>query len=688
MIFEPLLSLNYIIFFIIIFFISLIVSYSFKIKFLVLRVLTFIIFFIIIINPQIEKKDKDYHKDIVLLVSDLTQSILETKKDKDILLVKKNITDQLNNLKNIEVINTELNNKKEIDKLSEKEIKTSIFKLINRKTNNINLDRLSGIIVITDGQIHDFDNYNKLFSKIPIHFIIVGNKQEKDRVLNLSNVPNYALIGKKYNISLKIADNISKKEVKTTFYLDGKLVDTKSFLPNKTHNINLQPFHLGKNILEIKVEDAPSEISQINNNQVFEINGIQDKLRVMLISGEPNMGLRSLRNILNSDPAIELVHFTILRPPTKRDLTPVKELSLIPFPSQELFAADISKFNLIIFDQYGLQGILPPKYLDNISRFVLSGGALLDIVGKKHLTRDSLINTPIKQILPTSPIENFNSPGFRPKLTKIGERHPITNKILSSFSEEPWGQWYNFTKSSVVSGSALMHYNNYPLLIVDEVGKGRVAQILSNQTWVWQKSLYGKGPLLELLRNTIQWLLKNPKMEENFISFSKKNDLINIKLNSLSAGNINAEVTTPNKEIKNLVLKDNGNGIFKTQFKSSENGKFRFKFNDQIKYFIIEGKNEIEIKEIISTENKIKEFIDKNSLVNNSFNVVWYSNQLPKVVKVYNNKTLSGKNWIGIVEKNISKTGLISKKAFLHWFIIFISLAFLLLYSWHKEGKY
>ena len=159
-------------------------------------------------------------------------------------------------------------------------------------------------------------------------------------------------------------------------------------------------------------------------------------------------------------------------------------------------------------------------------------------------------------------------------------------------------------------------------------------------------------------------------------------------MNSLSAGNINAEVTTPNKEIKNLVLKDNGNGIFKTQFKSSENGKFRFKFNDQIKYFIIEGKNEIEIKEIISTENKIKEFIDKNSLVNNSFNVVWYSNQLPKVVKVYNNKTLSGKNWIGIVEKNISKTGLISKKAFLHWFIIFISLAFLLLYSWHKEGKY
>ena len=123
----------------------------------------------------------------------------------------------------------------------------------------------------------------------------------------------------------------------------------------------------------------------------------------------------------------------------QRDLTPVKELSLIPFPTQELFAADISKFDLIIFDQYGLQGILPNKYLENISKFVLSGGALLDIVGKKHLSQDSLINSPIKQILPTNPLESIINQSFRPELTKLGKRHPITNKLKNNYVEKPWG---------------------------------------------------------------------------------------------------------------------------------------------------------------------------------------------------------------------------------------------------------
>ena len=182
--------------------------------------------------------------------------------------------------------------------------------------------------------------------------------------------------------------------------------------PNKNHKIKLPTLSIGKNIFEIRVEETDLEVSKLNNYKIHEINGIQDKLKVMLISGEPNMGLRNLRNILNSDPNIELLHFTILRPPTKRDLTPVKELSLIPFPTQELFAADISKFNLIIFDQYGLQGILPPKYLENISKFVVSGGALLDIVGKKHLSEDSLINSPIKQILPTTPLESITNNSF------------------------------------------------------------------------------------------------------------------------------------------------------------------------------------------------------------------------------------------------------------------------------------
>ena len=421
------------------------------------------------------------------------------------------------------------------------------------------------------------------------------------------------MLGKKYEISIKVLDNFNTKDLKTNFYLNEKLIDTKFIPPNKNYKVPLPYLSNGKNILEIKTEEANEEIVKINNYQIHEINGIQDKLKVMLISGEPNMGLRNLRNILNSDPNIELLHFTILRPPTKRDLTPVKELSLIPFPTQELFAADISKFDLIIFDQYGLQGILPNKYLDNISKFVLSGGALLDIVGKKHLSQDSLINTPIKQILPTNPLESISNQSFRPELTKLGKRHPITNKLKNNYLEKPWGNWNNYIKSQLISGKALLHINNYPLLVVDNVGKGRVAQILSDESWIWQKSLNDKGPLIELMRNTIQWLLKNPKLEENLISFYQSDNLIKVRLNSLASGDISAKIISPNQRSINLKLKDNGNGIYEGEFKPKERGKFQIIWKDKIQYFIYNHKNNMEIEEITSTDYKIKNYMKKNS---------------------------------------------------------------------------
>ncbi len=687
MVFDPILQIKYILIFSLFFILSIIVCYYYKIKYLYLRTLTFAAFLVFILNPQIDKKHTELYKDIVIVVSDTTQSIIETKKAKEVEAIHKDLSNQLKEIGNIEQINIKLNNNNNIEEYNVKEIKTSLFKEVNNVINNLNIERLSGIIVITDGQIHDFHNYNKLLSKTPIHYILVGNKNEKDRVLKTTNIPKYAVLGKKYEISVTIKDNTENKDLKTTFYLNEQLVDTKYLSPNKNYKITLPTLSIGKNILEIRTEETNIEISKLNNYQIHEIEGIQDKLKVMLISGGPNMGLRNLRNILNSDPNIELLHFTILRPPTKRDLTPVKELSLIPFPTQELFDADISKFNLIIFDQYGLQGILPPKYLDNISKFVFSGGALLDIVGKKHLTKESLINSPIKQILPTTPLESISNKKFKPELTKVGNLHPITNKLKNNYKEKPWGEWTRYTKSQLTSGKVLLHHENDPLLVVDNVGKGRVVQILSSDSWIWQKSLDNKGPLIELIRNIIQWLLKNPKLDENFISLNKESNLIKIKLNSISSGDINAKIVPPSKESVILKLKDNGNGIFEGELKSVERGKFQMIWKDKKKYFIINDMNNKELEEITSSDYKIKSYAKKNDAFTKNFNIVWKYNSNPKVLRIYNNKILGGKNWIGIIEKDIPKISENSKQKLFNWYTILTFLVFLIFLSWYKEGR-
>ena len=687
MVFDPILQIKYIFIFSIFFILSLIICHYYKIKHLYIRALTFLVFLVFTLNPQVNKKNTDYHKDIVIVVSDMTQSIIETRKAKEVELIHKDLSSQLKKIGNVEQINIKLNNNEKIEQYNSKEVKTFLFKDVNKVINNLNIERLSGIIVITDGQIHDLHNFNKLLSKIPIHYILVGNKNEKDRLLITTNVPKYAVLGNKYEISVNITDNTEKKDLKTDLYLNEQLVATKYLSPNRNYKIPLPTLSIGKNILEIRTEETNIEISTLNNFQIHEINGIQDKLKVMLISGEPNMGLRNLRNILNSDPNIELLHFTILRPPTKRDLTPVKELSLIPFPTQELFAADISKFNLIIFDQYGLQGILPPKYLDNISKFVVSGGALLDIVGKKHLTKDSLINSPIKQILPTTPLESISNKRFTPELTKIGKLHPITNKLNNNYKEKPWGEWTNYTRSQLTSGKVLLHHQNDPILAIDNIGKGRVVQILSSDSWIWQKSLDNKGPLIELIRNIIQWLLKNPKLEENFITLNKENNLISIKLNSISSGDIKAKIVTPSKESIELKLKDNENGIFEGEFRSLETGKFQMIWQDKIKYFIVNDMNNKEVEEIISTDDKIKSYIEKNNTFTKNFNIVWKGQSVPKILRIYNHKILGGKNWIGVIEKNAPKISENSKQKLFNWYIVFMFLVFLIFLSWYKEGK-
>ena len=331
---------------------------------------------------MIDKIKKSYYDDILLILYDKTQSVVASKKINQLQNIKENIKEKIVFKEKLEIVEVEVEN---LDNIDDEKLETKLITYLQKTLQKFQKKRIAGIIIITDGIIHDLNKIESDFKDIPIHFFLLGNKNERDRSIIVENIPEYALVGKSVNFLFKISDKNFNEKVNATFILDDVEVFSKNFMPNINHEIELPISHAGANLLEIKINNHPDEITLENNYKVFNINGIHEKLRVMLISGEPNMGLRNWRNILNSDPSIQLLHFTILRPPSKRDLTPVKELALIPFPTQELFSADISKFSLIILDQYTLQGILPKKYLDNLVDYVLDGGAILNISGKEYL---------------------------------------------------------------------------------------------------------------------------------------------------------------------------------------------------------------------------------------------------------------------------------------------------------------
>ena len=165
---------------------------------------------------------------------------------------------------------------------------------------------------------------------------------------------------------------------------------------------------------------------------------------MLLVSGEPHAGERTWRNLLKSDASVDLVHFTILRPPEKQDGTPINELSLIAFPTRELFVEKINDFDLIIFDRYQHRDVLPILYYDYIAEYVEKGGALLIAAGPEYAGEQSIARTPLMSALPAhADRRGHRASAFYPRLTELGQRHPVTRGLDGSDTEPPhWSRWF------------------------------------------------------------------------------------------------------------------------------------------------------------------------------------------------------------------------------------------------------
>jgi hypothetical protein len=185
--------------------------------------------------------------------------------------------------------------------------------------------------------------------------------------------------------------------------IDGAEVTSDRVAVGENLTIDLPPTHAGPHHCRTGGGGAEGELALENNVAVAEIDVVREHLRVLLVSGEPHAGERTWRNVLKSDAMVDLVHFTILRPPEKQDGTPINELSLIAFPTRELFEEKIEEFDLIIFDRYQSRGVLPVIYYDNLAQYVRGGGAVLVAAGPDYASNGSLYRTPLGPVLPAVP---------------------------------------------------------------------------------------------------------------------------------------------------------------------------------------------------------------------------------------------------------------------------------------------
>ena len=442
-------------------------------------------------------------------------------------------------------------------------------------------DRIAGIVAITDGRIHDPVDETVSDPGAPIHVLLSGERNAFDRHVAIVQAPAFAIVGQPVALRFRVNETgdapAGTGEARVVVRHDGQRVEERSIAVGRTETLEVTPEHAGETIVELEIEPGEGELSLANNRAVVLLNAVRDRLEVLLISGEPHPGERTWRRFLKSDPSVDLVHFTILRPPEKQDRTPLRELSLITFPVRELFEVKLQDFDLIIFDRYRRRGVLPLRYVANIVDYVRQGGAVLVAVGPTFATPLSLYNTPLRDALPGVPTGRIIERRFLPRLSEAGRRHPITDSLPGGQQDVPrWGPWFRLVVVDAVRGDVLMEgAEGRPLLILDRFGEGRVAQLLSDHLWLWARDYEGGGPQAELLRRLAHWLMKEPELEEEVLRATADRDRIEIVRRSLKPGGDAVTIVSPGGRESQVELSEAGRGRATATVEIEESGLYR-----------------------------------------------------------------------------------------------------------------
>jgi hypothetical protein len=565
---------------------------------------------------------------------------------------------------------------------------TRLFSALERALTDVPRRRIAGVIAVTDGQIHDApESADALELAAPFHVLLTGRDDEIDRRLIVKEIPTYGIVGQKQSMVLRVDDmpGGAGGAAAVTIRRDGRPLGTADLATGEDAVIEFMLEHAGPTVFEIEAAARDGELTLANNRAVVVVNGVRDRLRVLLVSGEPHAGERTWRNLLKADPAVDLVHFTILRPPEKQDGTPIRELSLIAFPIRELFEVKLDEFDLIIFDRYRQRGVLPRYYYENIAAYVEKGGALLESTGPSYASSFSLYRTPLGEALPAEPLGRVIEGGFKPRITDLGRRHPVTADLPGSGGEEPqWGRWFRIVDVGVTRGFTVMSgTEGRPLLVLDRYGEGRVAQIMSDHVWLWSRGFEGGGPQAELLRRLAHWLMKEPDLEEEDLRAAVHAGKLEITRRSLDQEPPEVRVTTPSGATRTLRLEASGGGRWSAIMPAEEVGLYRVD-DDPLTAFAASGAlNPIELADVRSTPEILAPIAaETGGTVRRLQN-----DGVPELRKVRPGREASGNGWIGIAaNRDYLVTG-IDQVPLLPGFIALALLLGTALIAWYREGR-
>jgi hypothetical protein len=651
-----------------------------------LRFLTAAVLLATMANPVLVEQERILNKDVVAIVVDESASQKIGERAGQTEEAVTSLTENLQRMRDVDI--RVIRAGKPDENRTAPVDGTRLFEDVQRALASVPKNRIGGTFLITDGQVHDAPGEGiKSLVPGPIHTLLTGSPKERDRRLVVENAPRFGLVGKTVEIEVLVRDHNGRGDGDTaqvTIVQHGKQDRVVTIPVGRPQKISLEIDHAGANILQLEASPLAGEITAMNNRTVVQVNGVRERLRVLLVSGEPHPGERVWRNFLKADPSVDLVHFTILRPPEKQDATPVRELSLIAFPIRELFEVKIKEFDLIIFDRYRRRGVLPGIYLENIVRYVEEGGAVLTAAGPAFASSLSLSRSALGDILPGAPTGNVIERGLKPTITESGNRHPVTSELGGAANDAPrWGRWFRQVEATKTRGQTLMNgVGDNPLLILDRIGEGRVAQLLSDHIWLWARGFEGGGPHSEILRRLAHWLMKEPDLEEEDLRAVVEGRNLAIIRRSVSDDLPEVEVTLPSGATKNIALKKTTGGRARGIIPADEVGIYRLNDGTRTAVAAVGNVNPKEFSDMRATPALLAAVATASG-----GGTHWLENGAPTLRRVRADRKPSGANWMGVVANRDFRVASIRETSMFPALLVLLLGLGALMLAWRREGR-
>ena len=687
--FDPLLSMGLIIALALLIFMAALAAGLGRLRSYFLRLLAGLFIVLALLNPQTVIEEREPLRDAVLILKDESESMQLGGRDEAANKTYEKLIETLRADPSLEVATALV--RPDADG-------TRMTGALIEGLGNLPASRLAGVISLSDGQVHDLpDAPESLLPKgVPFHSLIIGDPEARDRSISAITAPRYGLVGEQAEFEVRVDDKgFEGQRAQIEIKLNG---DTKARFPATIGNRISVPIEIerrGSNTVELTVVPAEGGELTLNNNVfVAEISGIRDRMRVLLITGEPHNGGRSWRNLLKSDPAVDLVQFTILtNPRVKNTNARQNELSLIAFPTRQLFEEKLEEFDLIIFDHFRRRvtpsrsgrstPLLQPYYLQNVAKYVEKGGALLLATGPAFATEQSLYRSPLAAVLPARPTGETTEAPFKPELNEKGRRHPITASF-SGKEDKLWGKWFRLIDNKPISGNVLMEGPKAaPLLVIDKIGDGRVAMLMSDQAWLWAKGFDGGGPYSEMFRRTAHWLMGEPDLDAEKLTASAENGILAIERRTLEDKPQSVIVEKPDGSKQTIKLSKTANGIYRGSVKSAGLGAYRLTSGDVASVAAIGALNPREYAKLQPAEEILAPFAAGTG---GAQIMTGLSADFPAIRRTAPARAKAGRDWIGLTAHN-EYTVTASQRTplapgWLYFLLAFMALA----WAWRREG--